>query len=304
MNRRNWIKFLGAGSLAGILPWSWVHKGPATPASLLDECLTSDDILGPFYIPNTAQGMQIAPEDAPGSILFMTGTIYARDCQTPVAQAKLEIWQASDGGDYSDDHYRGTVLTDDAGNYSFVSVLPGKYLNGSQFRPRHLHYKASSAGTELVTQIYFEGDTSIPNDPWASQDDAAARIIELNTDANNALHGVADIYLDVTPITSNDEERPENERAHLRGLFPQPLPTTGGQIEFYLDRPAKISLQCLDLQARLIQTVVPDQQMGSGQHSVAFLPENQHGLKMPKGIYVLRMYVDKQVVDAKRVIIS
>ena len=51
--------------------------------------------------------------------------------------------------------------------YEFETIHPGRYLNGSQLRPSHIHYRVSSPGhAELVTQLYFEGDPEIAGDPF------------------------------------------------------------------------------------------------------------------------------------------
>ncbi len=70
------------------------------------------------------------------------------------------------------------------------TILPGKYLNGAQFRPRHIHFRVSGEGSPiLTTPLYFEGDNSIPIDPRAFTDEAADRIIALVTDSEGHLTG-------------------------------------------------------------------------------------------------------------------
>jgi protocatechuate 3,4-dioxygenase beta subunit len=49
------------------------------------------------------------------------------------------------------------AITNDTGLFQFMTVFPGKYGP----RPSHLHFMLSRATIPaLVTQIYFEGDTS------------------------------------------------------------------------------------------------------------------------------------------------
>lgn len=56
------------------------------------------------------------------------------------------------------------------GRYQFETILPGRYLNGSTHRPRHLHLKASSAShVALTTQIYFADDPFLESDPFVRQ---------------------------------------------------------------------------------------------------------------------------------------
>ena len=121
---------------------------------------------------------------------------------TPLAGAIVEIWHAypslvsaedlanDDSVDYdhtSDEmEYRGQMATDDKGEYSFHTLKPGWYLNGSAFRPSHIHVKIWVKGVEqLTTQLYFEGDPFIDADPWAKQ----ALEVSLSEDASGALSG-------------------------------------------------------------------------------------------------------------------
>ena len=100
----------------------------------------------------------------------------------------VDVWQANPSGAYDnatpDFNYRGRQQTDATGNYSFTSVEPGWYLNGSQYRPRHIHFRVTAPGyTELITQLYFQNDPYIAADPWASSPAAQLRIVPI-TDIN------------------------------------------------------------------------------------------------------------------------
>jgi hypothetical protein len=76
--------------------------------------------------------------------------------------------------------YRGSYFADEDGSYSFNTIIPGRYLNGSQFRPAHLHFRITARGhSSRITQLYFAEDPYIENDPWASHPDAEHRILEL-----------------------------------------------------------------------------------------------------------------------------
>lgn len=167
--------------------------------------LTTDDILGPYYIENTPTRIVIASPDEPGDRLFITGTVFANDCETVVSGAMVEVWHANDDGCYSvnqecdtgnpdDDDFnlRGKIFTDEIGQYGFETILAGHY--GS--RPKHIHYKITHPdGSILVSQLYFEGDPFCDSDPWCS--DAEDRIIPLEIEPDG-LHGVFDIILDST----------------------------------------------------------------------------------------------------------
>jgi protocatechuate 3,4-dioxygenase beta subunit len=127
---------------------------------------TESDIEGPFYTENApvlspdASGRAVLSPSMPGERIVLTGRVLAVGC-TPLAGAELDLWQADEAGVYDNVGYtlRGRVLTASDGSFAISTVLPGRYLNGSTYRPRHLHLKLRAAGHRLLTtQLYFPGD--------------------------------------------------------------------------------------------------------------------------------------------------
>ncbi|MFK7783631.1 MAG: hypothetical protein AB8B56_00875 [Crocinitomicaceae bacterium] len=152
--------------------------GEGKPAS---DCATTDDILGPFYRENAPVRTDLTFEGLAGSVVEIKGKVLGEDCITPVKDALVEIWHCNTEGEYDNetDQYlhRGVQTTTSNGEYSFKTILPGKYLNGRLYRPAHIHFRVTSpTSKELVSQLYFMGDPHITEDPWASQDRASARI--------------------------------------------------------------------------------------------------------------------------------
>lgn len=148
------------------------------------DCETTNDILGPFYKPNAPIRQNLTYNGLEGSIITLKGTIYKSDCVTPLENALVEIWHANAKGEYdnkSDNFYqRARWFTNKKGEYEFKTILPGKYLNGNQFRPAHIHFRISEEESkELISQIYFTGDPHITNDPWASKEKAEHRILPI-----------------------------------------------------------------------------------------------------------------------------
>lgn len=109
---------------------------------------------------------------AQGQIIYLSGTVLDENC-VPVTKALVELWQASANGRYLheldesnpnpiDPHFQywGRTLTNEKGEYSFKTVIPGAYAaSGSWMRPPHLHFKVAKRGfRELTTQMYFEGN--------------------------------------------------------------------------------------------------------------------------------------------------
>jgi protocatechuate 3,4-dioxygenase beta subunit len=159
---------------------------------------TSSDILGPFFSEGAPQTNLLIPEDYQGARLFLSGRILSDDCVTPINEAVLNFWQANENGEYDNEgfNFRAKILSDLTGNYSLDTIIPGKYENGSVFRPAHIHLKVQAEGfNELVTQIYFQGDIDISADPWASSESALQRIIPLYEESLGDWHGSFDVVL-------------------------------------------------------------------------------------------------------------
>lgn len=166
------------------------------------DCATTNDILGPFYRPNSPQRTDLTYENLPGAKISVQGKVLGPDCKTPLQNARVEIWHCDTLGEYDNDTdaflHRGQQLTDARGEYAFKTIFPGKYLNGRLYRPAHIHFRVSADGhKELISQIYFKGDPHILEDPWASQSRAKDRILPiLPTDLSGGFSVAFEVYLD------------------------------------------------------------------------------------------------------------
>jgi protocatechuate 3,4-dioxygenase beta subunit len=148
---------------------------------------TRADMRGPFYVPGAPRRTSIAAPDEPGERLIVRGRVLGPDCQTPLAGALLDVWQADASGHYHDrtEQYRlrGQIRTDDSGRYELFSIRPGPYRVGDRWRPAHIHFTVSRPPHRpLTTQLYFKGDPYLaPNDacgPACGSDDPD-RIIQV-----------------------------------------------------------------------------------------------------------------------------
>ena len=148
--------------------------------------------VGPFYTANAPvlADNQLAKATETGTRLILSGIVQTLDCTKIIKNTVIDIWHANKDGAYDNTGFnlRGKVSSNAQGFYTFETVLPGKYLNGSAYRPRHIHFKITPPGfPTIITQLYFEGDTDIPGDAAASIKsgtyDATHRIIpiKLNT---------------------------------------------------------------------------------------------------------------------------
>jgi catechol 1,2-dioxygenase len=291
MKRRQALKSFISASILPFLPFRQLFAA--------DECITTDDILGPYFSEGAPNISNIAPAIAEVPRLYITGTVYAKDCVTPIPNALIDVWQANNDGAYEDIDYRGKIYTDEAGNYAFESIQPGKYLNGSTYRPSHIHYKVVYANNpEFVTQLYFEGDTSIDIDPWASNPSAVDRIIPLTTDDNSNLNGVFDIYLNVEVETVDTPDFNRNDiSSKIRSIAPNPI-FENFELSFYCNKKSEITIDICDVM---------------GRNSVVLYKGNRakklHRIQLKKpnikaGLYVIRLAIDGKKVDAKRVIFN
>jgi len=153
------------------------------------DCATTSDILGPFYRPESPlrSSFHIAGEN--GKKVELSGKILHQDCTTPYKNAKVELWHCDAAGIYdnstSDFRYRGTVITDNDGNYSFQTILPVSYnAGGGLIRPAHFHIMVTAEGYQsLVTQLYFQGGKNVASDPWASR--SSNRVLEVKELTNS-----------------------------------------------------------------------------------------------------------------------
>jgi protocatechuate 3,4-dioxygenase beta subunit len=116
--------------------------------------LTSPQMEGPYYTPNTPERNSLFEEGMTGTRLVLVGYVLDQNCQ-PLANAWLDFWQADANGEYDNSGYRlrGHQFTDEQGRYFLETILPGLYAS----RPiEHIHVKVRpEGGAEVTTQLYF-----------------------------------------------------------------------------------------------------------------------------------------------------
>jgi protocatechuate 3,4-dioxygenase beta subunit len=161
------------GSALAQIPQGSGGAGAATPLQV-----TPRQPEGPYY-----PTQKLADRDndltrvgngglAQGQILALSGRL-VDERGIPIPSARIEMWQTDHRGIYMhpndsgtadrdrDFQFYGEATTDEAGRFSFRTILPGVY--GS--RPRHLHVKiVPQQGPGLTTQLYFTGDQRLSSD--------------------------------------------------------------------------------------------------------------------------------------------
>jgi protocatechuate 3,4-dioxygenase beta subunit len=134
---------------------------------------------GPYYKANPPQNAALRTAGVPGTALTLTGYVVSKSCQ-PIANAKLDFWQADGNGNYDNSGYtlRGWQLTDANGAYRLETVIPGLYPG----RTEHIHFKVTVNGTTYTSQLFFPGVAQNEGDSiYSSQ-----MLVKLNTTANPA----------------------------------------------------------------------------------------------------------------------
>jgi hydroxyquinol 1,2-dioxygenase len=180
-------------------------------------------VLGPFHVadaPELPLGADICL-DQKGEPMLVKGRILSVD-GTPLANAKVDVWQANDEGFYDvqqkgiqpDFNLRGVFRTNDKGEYWFKGVKPkyhpipddgpvGKMLAAlgrHPYRPAHLHYIIEAEGHEsLVTHIFDPDDPYIHSDAVFGVKQSLMAKFDLVTDAARiAAAGFARPYFEVS----------------------------------------------------------------------------------------------------------
>lgn len=201
INRRNFIKSSALFAVAVSMPsFSGCRENVDTtlPPPIPNDCQTTADILGPYYKAGAPLGENIIPVGDQTAPLIIEGKVFSH-CEDVLTDAVVEIWNADAEGvyDISDQFlFRGKYTTLSDGVYRFKTIIPGRYLNGSTYRPSHIHFRITAPGQrELVSQIYFKEDPFIDADPWASKANAKERILTIGKDANDVDTITFDIHL-------------------------------------------------------------------------------------------------------------
>ena len=104
---------------------------------------------------------------------------HVRSCDgTPLADARIELWQADPAGRYRHPSASeaskvlegfagyGATRSDADGGFVFRSLVPGAYREGTGWRAPHLHLQITGRHDRLVTQLFLPGDARNGDDRW------------------------------------------------------------------------------------------------------------------------------------------
>lgn len=128
-----------------------------------ETCLESEDNpLGPYYTADAPKRTTLVEAGMTGTKLVVEGYVLGLGAKcTVLSGAEVDVWHADDAGDYDNVGFtlRGVFVSDASGKFRIETILPGRYLDGGEYRPRHIHVRVRAPGRkELITQLYFAGD--------------------------------------------------------------------------------------------------------------------------------------------------
>lgn len=270
-------------------------KGKSRKQSI-EECeITTLDYYGqgPFYTisPPAISNGQLASSNEPGTRLIISGRVYNLECTQVIPGTSIDIWHANDAGYYDNTGYnlRGVSQSNSQGFYMFETIKPGKYLNGSQYRPSHIHFKITPPGfPTLTTQLYFEGDSDIPQDAAASITsgtyDATSRIIPLTLNNDGKYEGTWDIVIDGSGVTGVNDLYIDKGMIYKAG--PNPFKDYV-EINYGVFRSSEVSLQVYDIHGRLV-AVLEERKLNAGKYTAIWNPE----VNIPDGHYFAALKIN------------
>jgi protocatechuate 3,4-dioxygenase beta subunit len=172
---------------------STVKRAPSR--ALLPLRQTLSEVTGPRFraepelIDLTRQGKG----EALGQRIVLAGRLIDEGGR-PARRTLVELWQCNAAGRYlhgKDQHDApldpnftgiGRAMTNDEGEYRFLTILPGAYPwrnTYNAWRPAHIHFSLFGPAflTRMVTQMYFPGDPLLEYDPmYNSIADRKARV--------------------------------------------------------------------------------------------------------------------------------
>lgn len=170
--------------------------------SLEDSDHTSTAIIGPFYRENSPRyefGGRIMQKEYDADTVWVHGKVTDTN-GTPLVGAQLEVWQCAPNGlyeqqdpDQPDYNLRGTVTTNDKGEYAYICLRPTSYpipfdgpagdllqlMDRHPYRPSHIHWRVTQPGFRpLITQIYDRTCEYVQNDSvFAVKDELIVDIV-------------------------------------------------------------------------------------------------------------------------------
>jgi protocatechuate 3,4-dioxygenase beta subunit len=258
---------------------------------------------GPFYTDNPPiiENSQLADVSEPGERMIISGRVFNLDCSEFIPDAIIDIWHADTSGAYDNVGYklRGKTTSNSQGFYMFETIKPGKYLNGSDFRPSHIHFKITPPGFNvLTTQLYFEGDPDLGDDAASSITsgtfDASHRIISLSKNNDGKLEGTWDIVVEGEGLTGLND-------IHIdKGILYKANPNPFSDrliIKYGVFRRSKVSLFVYDRMGRQVAKLEENTLLAE-KYEAIWEPDH----RLPNGHYFIALKINDLQVHYLKVV--
>ncbi|MFK7758194.1 MAG: T9SS type A sorting domain-containing protein [Flavobacteriales bacterium] len=307
-NRRNFLKNSSLAALGIGLAPAIARTSPDKKSHAEDDFIgcfpTTLDLYGegPFYTENAPfiENGELSSETEDGIKLTISGRVMNQECTEYLANTVIDVWHANDAGEYDNEGYtlRGRTVTNAEGFYLFETIKPGKYLNGGQFRPSHIHFKITPEGGEtLTTQLYFFGDEDIPADAAASVTsgvyNASGRIINLFENENGDLEGIWDIV--VNAGDTNGLNDLHLDKGVIYKTHPNPF-TDELTISYGVFKPSRASIVVFDMAGREVATL-EEKMLKPEKYEATWKPKPG----LPDGHYFISLKINDLQVNYMKV---
>ena len=138
--------------------------------------LTAESPMGPFFplsMPDDIDAdltmLKGHSRRASGQVIEVTGRVLDQK-GSPIAGARLDLWQANAAGRYAhpadpataalDPDFQGfaSIVSDAKGDWRVVTVKPAGYDSPIGHRPPHIHFDVRGKSHRNVAQLYFPED--------------------------------------------------------------------------------------------------------------------------------------------------
>lgn len=248
---------------------------------------------GPFYSAGapTIVDNKLAADGEPGTRLILSGRVQTLDCTATIPNTLIDIWHANDAGAYDNTGFtlRGITYSNAEGFYLFETIIPGKYLNGAKYRPSHIHFKITPPGfPTLTTQLYFEGDTDIPEDAAASITtgtfDATHRIIPLTLNVDGKYEGTWDIAINGDGEVGIADMH--MDKGIIYSVSPNPF-TSIVEIYYGVFQSAKVNIEVFDIKGARVATL-DEQYLTPEKYTATWKPDTN----ITKGYYFIALKIN------------
>jgi len=294
-SRRHFLRNTALAALtATMLPQISKASKPASPTADCNATTLDAYGQGPFYTAGAPDIVdnQLAISNEPGTRLILSGVVRTLDCSQLIPDTVIDIWHANDAGGYDNTGFnlRGKTTSNAQGFYLFETILPGKYLNGSSYRPRHIHFKITPPGfSTLTTQLYFEGDTDIPGDAAASLTsgtyDATHRIIPITLNGDGKYDGTWDIVVDGNGI-STSLQNIHLEKGMIYSASPNPF-SDKLEIHYGVFHQSKVSIGVYNMNGQQV-AILDERNLAPQKYFATWQPD----ASLSKGVYFVTLKIN------------